>query len=117
MFKELTQKVEHFKAQAYEDSLTGFSNRSAFTRHMNALLSSTVNSDEGYIIIARLAHLNTINTTLGAQEGDVYVSEVAAALRKTTNDFPEKSFLFRVSGADFVIITEAISQDLSLIHI
>ena len=111
MFKELTQKVEHFKAQAYEDSLTGFSNRSAFTRHMNALLSSTVNSDEGYIIIARLAHLNTINTTLGAQEGDVYVSEVAAALRKTTNDFPEKSFLFRVSGADFVIITEAISQD------
>ena len=111
MFKELTQKVEHFKAQAYEDSLTGISNRSAFTRHMNALLSSTAHSDEGYIIIARLAHLNTINTTLGAQEGDVYVSDAAKAIKNTTSNFPEKSFLFRVSGGDFVIITEAISQD------
>lgn len=111
MFKELTQKVEHFKAQAYEDSLTGISNRSAFTRHMNALLSSTAHSDEGYIIIARLAHLNTINTSLGAQEGDVYVSDAAKAIKNTTSNFPEKSFLFRVSGGDFVIITEAIAQD------
>ncbi|WP_420935752.1 bifunctional diguanylate cyclase/phosphodiesterase [Alteromonas sp. A081] len=111
MFKELTQKVEHFKAQAYEDSLTGFSNRSAFTRHMNALLSGTAANDEGYIIIARLAHLNMINTTLGAQEGDTYVSNVANTLTTLTKEFPEKTFLFRVSGADFVIMTEAVSQN------
>ncbi|WP_269519984.1 bifunctional diguanylate cyclase/phosphodiesterase [Alteromonas sp. BMJM2] len=110
MFKELTQKVEHFKAQAYEDSLTGLSNRNAFTRHMKALLSNTANSDDGYIIIARLAHLNTINTKLGAQEGDAYVSSVAQKLEQIMNSFPEKSFLFRVSGADFVMITEATSQ-------
>lgn len=110
MFKELTQKVEHFKAQAYEDDLTGLSNRNAFTRHMNALLSGTVNRNEGYIILVRLAHLSMINTSIGAHEGDDYVVNVAEKLKQATLEFPEQYFLFRVSGADFVLITEAISK-------
>ena len=50
MFKELSQKAEQFRIQAFEDSLTGVQNRNAFTRHMNALLSKTATSDEGYLV-------------------------------------------------------------------
>ena len=110
MFKELTQKAEQFRTQAYEDSLTGLQNRSAFTRHMNALLSKTATADEGYVILVRLAQLNTINMTLGAQEGDNYVNTVAKELKSFTSSIQETAFLFRVSGADFVLVTEAMTK-------
>nr|NKX68573.1 diguanylate cyclase [Alteromonadaceae bacterium A_SAG7] len=110
MFKELTQKAEHFKAQAYEDSLTGVQNRGAFTRHMNALLSSTAHSIEGYLVIVRLAHLNAINTSLGAQEGDSYVTSIANILKQFTHESAETTHLFRLSGADFALVTEAVSK-------
>jgi len=110
MFSELTQKAEHFKAQAYEDSLTGVQNRGAFTRHMNAFLSSTAHSDEGYLIIIRLAQLNAVNTTLGAQEGDNYVISVANALKKFAKESDETTSLYRLSGADFALVTESISK-------
>tara|TARA_Y100000296_G_scaffold60384_1_gene69955 strand:+ start:177 stop:2111 length:1935 start_codon:yes stop_codon:yes gene_type:complete len=110
MFKELTQKAEQFRTQAYDDSLTGLQNRSAFTRHMNALLSKTATADEGYVILVRLAQLNTINMTLGAQEGDNYVNTVAKELNSFTSSIQETAFLFRVSGADFVLVTEAMTK-------
>ena len=110
MFKELTQKAEQYRIQAYEDSLTGTQNRSAFSRHMTALLSKTATSDEGYVILIRLAQLNAINMTLGAQEGDNYVISVANELKSFTSSIQEKAFLFRVSGADFVLVTEAMTK-------
>lgn len=110
MFKELTQKAEQFRIQAFEDSLTGVQNRSAFTRHMNALLSKTATSDDGYVMLIRLAQLNAINMTLGAQEGDNYVTAVAKELKDFTSSIQETAFLFRVSGADFVLVTEAMAK-------
>ncbi|GFD84047.1 GGDEF domain-containing protein [Alteromonas sp. KUL150] len=110
MFKELTQKAEQYRIQAYEDSLTGTQNRSAFSRHMTALLSKTATSDEGYVILIRLAQLNAINITLGAQEGDNYVISVANELKSFTSSIQETAFLFRVSGADFVLVTEAMTK-------
>ena len=110
MFKELTQKAEQYRIQAYEDSLTGTQNRSAFSRHMTALLSKTATSDEGYVILIRLAQLNAINMTLGAQEGDNYVISVANELKSFTSSIQETAFLFRVSGADFVLVTEAMTK-------
>jgi len=117
MFKELTQKAEQFRIQAFEDSLTGVQNRNAFTRHMNALLSKTATSDEGYVILIRLAQLNAINMTLGAQDGDNYVTAVAKELRNFASSIQETAFLFRVSGADFVLVTESMTKQDCEAHI
>jgi diguanylate cyclase (GGDEF)-like protein len=106
MFKELSDKAEAFKAQAYEDSLTGVSNRNAFMRHMNALLSNTAVSKEGYLVIIRLAQLQTINSTMGGQDGDKYVKSIANKLLQHLNNASESSHLFRVSGGDFALIIE-----------
>ncbi len=117
MFKELTQKAEHFRVQAYEDSLTGVQNRNAFTRHMNALLSKTATSDEGYVVIIRLAQLNIVNTTLGAQDGDLYVNAVADELKAFIEKIEESAYLFRISGADFALVTEAMTKSECETHI
>jgi EAL domain-containing protein (putative c-di-GMP-specific phosphodiesterase class I)/GGDEF domain-containing protein len=77
---------------------------------MTALLSKTATSDEGYVILIRLAQLNAINMTLGAQEGDNYVISVANELKSFTSSIQETAFLFRVSGADFVLVTEAMTK-------
>lgn len=77
---------------------------------MNALLSKTATSDEGYVMLIRLAQLNAINMTLGAQDGDNYVTAVAKELKSFTSSIQETAFLFRVSGADFVLVTEAMAK-------
>ncbi|MEM7421120.1 MAG: LapD/MoxY N-terminal periplasmic domain-containing protein, partial [Pseudomonadota bacterium] len=110
MFKELSDKAELFKAQAYEDSLTGVSNRSAFTRHMNALLSNSPVRSEGYIIIIRLARLQLINAKLGGQQGDDYVKSIANKLKQQLSTTSEKNYLFRLSGGDFALIIEDIAK-------
>jgi diguanylate cyclase (GGDEF)-like protein len=110
MFKELSDKAELFKAQAYEDSLTGVSNRSAFTRHMNALLSNSPVRSEGYIIIIRLAQLQLINAKLGGQQGDDYVKSIANKLKQQLSSTSEKNYLFRLSGGDFALIIEDIEK-------
>lgn len=110
MFKELSDKAELFKAQAYEDSLTGVSNRSAFTRHMNALLSNSPVRSEGYIIIIRLAQLQLINAKLGGQQGDDYVKSIANKLKLQLSTTSEKNYLFRLSGGDFALIIEDIAK-------
>lgn len=110
MFKELSDKAELFKAQAYEDSLTGVSNRSAFTRHMSALLSNSPVRSEGYIIIIRLAQLQLINAKLGGQQGDDYVKSIANKLKLQLSTTSEKNYLFRLSGGDFALIIEDIAK-------
>ena len=74
MFKELTARAEQFKAIAYGDSLTGLSNRNAFNRHMNALLSGAATVEEGYVVLIRLTQLARVNNLLGGAEGDEYLS-------------------------------------------
>lgn len=110
MFKELTARAEQFKAIAYGDSLTGLSNRNAFNRHMNALLSGAATVEEGYVVLIRLTQLARVNNLLGGAEGDEYVSAAAKKLKLAAMQFPDKVTLFRVSGSDFAILMEAVSQ-------
>lgn len=110
MFGELIQKAEHFKTKAYEDDLTGLQNRSAFTQQMSAMLSATANTEEGYLFIVRLAHLNAINTSIGAQAGDEYINTVVNELTLFCDGAAQDMSLFRLSGSDFAIISETFSS-------
>ncbi|MDO6567491.1 EAL domain-containing protein [Alteromonas sp. 1_MG-2023] len=111
MFKELTARAEQFKAIAYGDTLTGLSNRNAFNRHMNALLSGTASVEQGYVVLIRLTQLARINNLFGGAEGDDYVTTAAKVLKSAVREFPDKVTLFRVSGSDFALLMEAVSQE------
>jgi len=110
MFSELIQKAEYFKTKAYEDSLTGLQNRSAFTRQMGAMLSATAHTEEGYLFVVRLAHLNAINTSIGAIAGDQYINSVVSELVQFCDESAQEMSLFRISGSDFAIISETFSS-------
>lgn len=106
-FDELKRQSELFKKEASKDSLTMLANRGAFERHMRALLNENATAQEKELIIVRLAHLGSINTKLGMVPGDNYIKAVANILVEETKNNHNIRFVFRLSGGDFALISEA----------
>lgn len=109
-FDELKRQSELFKKEASKDSLTMLANRSAFERHMRALLNENASAQEKELIIVRLAHLGSINTKLGMVPGDNYIKAVANILVEETKNNHNIRFVFRLSGGDFALISEAMES-------
>ncbi|MDY6978118.1 MAG: EAL domain-containing protein, partial [Pseudomonadota bacterium] len=106
-FDELKSQAELFKKEASKDSLTMLANRGAFERHMRALLNENASAQEKELIIVRLAHLGSINTKMGMVPGDNYIKAVANILVEETKNNHNIRFVFRLSGGDFALISEA----------
>lgn len=109
-FDELKRQSELFKKEASKDSLTMLANRGAFERHMRALLNENATSQEKELIIVRLAQLGNINTKLGMVPGDSYVKAIANILVEETKNNNNIRFVFRLSGGDFALISEAMES-------
>ncbi|AXT37277.1 EAL domain-containing protein [Alteromonas sp. BL110] len=109
-FDELKRQSELFKKEASKDSLTMLANRSAFERHMRALLNDNASAQEKELIIVRLAHLGSINTKMGMVPGDNYIKAVANILVEETKNNHNIRFVFRLSGGDFALISEAMES-------
>lgn len=110
-FDELKRQSELFQQQASKDPLTMLANRSAFDRHMRALLSENAMRHEKELIVVRLAHLGSINTKLGMVPGDNYIKAVANILVEETKNNHNVRFVFRLSGGDFALISEAMDHN------
>ncbi len=80
------------------DSLTGFYNRFHLSEFQNEI-SKKPNIGITYIDIN---HLKATNTKLGRQEGDKLIIKLSDMMRKHY----KKSKIYRMSGDEFVIITE-----------
>ncbi|CAB9493475.1 EAL domain-containing protein [Alteromonas macleodii] len=109
-FDELKRQAELFKKEASKDSLTMLANRGAFERHMRALLNENASAQEKELIIVRLAHLGSINTKMGMVPGDNYIKAVANILVEETKNNHNIRFVFRLSGGDFALISEAMES-------
>lgn len=109
-FDELKRQAELFKKEASKDSLTMLANRGAFERHMRALLNENASAQEKELIIVRLAHLGSINTKFGMVPGDNYIKAVANILVEETKNNHNIRFVFRLSGGDFALISEAMES-------
>ena len=109
-FDELKRQSELFKKEASKDALTMLANRGAFERHMRALLNENAPSQEKELIVVRLAHLGGINTKLGMVPGDNYIKAVANVLLEEVKNNNNVRFVFRLSGGDFALISEAMES-------
>lgn len=109
-FEELKRQSELYKKEASKDPLTMLANRGAFERHMRALLNENANSQEKELIIVRLAQLGSINTKLGMVDGDNYVKAIAHILVEETKNNHNIRFVFRLSGGDFALVSEAMEN-------
>lgn len=96
------QEKKLLSAAALYDKLTGLGNKPMFNEAMkNKLVSAEPN---GYLVLLRLASLDQINTTLGFEQGDAYVSRISHLLNKLCGVSKSEANMFRLNGKDFIAI-------------
>ncbi|ABG39605.1 diguanylate cyclase/phosphodiesterase [Paraglaciecola sp. T6c] len=110
LFTQLSSQAERYRDFAYQDTLTGVANRRAFELAFEQLLADSEQHSQGYLLLIRLTSLNEVNSSLGYQAGDEYVTLVSQELQNALAQQDLNGTLFRVSGADFVMLLEDIAQ-------
>ncbi len=103
LFQEQLQQTELFRVQAYQDNLTGLSNRRYFVQQLTAILDNEDEFIPGYVLMIVIDGLDELNQQEGYQQGDDLIITIA----KTCKEFWKResiSTLARISGSTFVII-------------
>jgi diguanylate cyclase (GGDEF)-like protein len=103
MLETETQRLEVARQKLQQDGLTGLLNRETFMTHLKAALTNEDASEQGYILMARLAPLNQINQELGHQQTDQLIIEVAEQFKQHTQQHPHWKAA-RLNGTDFALL-------------
>ncbi|HEX3324133.1 MAG TPA: diguanylate cyclase [Solirubrobacterales bacterium] len=96
------ERMQEFKRQAGQDSLTGLKNRRRFEEDLRAELArSRRYGVAGALLMLDLDHFKQVNDTLGHPAGDRVIAEIAAVLGVRTR---ETDVLARLGGDEFAIV-------------
>ncbi len=102
LFRAIKQRGEEMKVLSITDELTGLYNRRGFFALAEHELKMAYRLKTGmFIVYVDLDGLKVINDTMGHQEGDRVLGEVARILRKT---FRNSDIIARIGGDEFVVI-------------
>ncbi len=100
-FRQMQHMLSH-------DALTGLPNRPAVIEHLAATLARAGTSRRpGAVLLLDLDHFQNINDTLGHEQGDRLLVEIAARLREV---LPAQATLARFSGDQFMVHLEDTTQ-------
>ena len=110
LFSQLTNQAERYRDYSYQDTLTGVANRRAFELAFEHLLTDSEQHSQGYLLLIRLTSLSEVNNEQGYQAGDEYVKLVSQELQNVLTQPALNGTLYRISGADFVILLEDTAQ-------
>ncbi|WP_305073256.1 putative bifunctional diguanylate cyclase/phosphodiesterase, partial [Propionivibrio sp.] len=101
---------EEIRHLAYFDQLTGLPNRQLLAdRLQQALAASCRHHQCGAVLFIDLDNFKTLNDTLGHEQGDVLLREVARRLSRCVR---ECDTVARQGGDEFVIMLEALGESL-----
>ena len=104
-FRDISERKSHTEAiqyQALHDPLTSLPNRTLFAdRLQQALLAGERSGTQFGILLIDLDRFKEVNDTLGHQDGDQMLQEVAARLRSTLR---ESDTVARLGGDEFAIL-------------
>ena len=107
MFEDISERKqaeERIYYLAYYDDLTGLPNRRFFHQRLKQVAASSEYFGIcGVVFLVDITRLRTVNDTLGQQAGDELIKEVARRLSSTVG---EHDTLARVSGGEFMILSE-----------
>ncbi len=93
-FRQMRHMLTH-------DDLTGLPNRTAFGEQLRqSLARARETQGAGAVLLLDLDHFQTVNDTLGHEQGDLLLVAVAERIRAI---LPADAFLARFSGDEFVI--------------
>jgi diguanylate cyclase (GGDEF)-like protein/PAS domain S-box-containing protein len=100
---------EQIQTLAFSDALTKLPNRRLFMDRLEqALTASRRHQREGALLFVDLDDFKTINDTLGHDQGDVLLQQVAQRLLTCVR---EGDTVARVGGDEFVVLLKELSQD------
>ncbi len=105
--RKLTEKrIENL---AYFDALTGLPNRRLMQdRLQHALLSSARQKHLGALLLVDLDNFKTLNDTLGHQQGDLFLQQVAKRLQESVRD---SDTVARFGGDEFIVVLEELGEN------
>ncbi|MFJ4068819.1 cyclic di-GMP receptor LapD [Pseudomonas sp. NPDC089996] len=105
LFTEQAERSERLRAESYQDSLTGLSNRRYFEMQLTARVSNLEEARAGYLLLLRVQGLAGLNARLGGQRTDQLLQAVGEQLRRTCASFPETNDLIsRSRGGEFAVL-------------
>ncbi|PXX92621.1 diguanylate phosphodiesterase [Marinobacter vulgaris] len=100
MLAKLRDREDQIRYAASHDEITGLSSRNAFLERLREQFDL---GRQGSLMGLRLNDLSDVNDTLGLEFGDKVLRAVAARLEE---QLPERSFVARTGGGEFLMITE-----------
>jgi len=95
-FRQMRHMLSH-------DDLTGLPNRTAFNDKLTLAMARTRQDAPCAVLLLDLDYFQNVNDTLGHEQGDLLLVAVAQRIRAS---LPEKAFMARFSGDEFVILLE-----------
>ncbi len=99
---------EQLEQMAYEDSLTGLSNRSALFRQLSLLIAKAQTHDHEFAVVyVDLDRFKILNDNFGHSVGDQILKLIGDRIRECTKD---AYCAARVGGDEFVIVAKTTSD-------
>ena len=111
IFSEQTKMIEDLQKQAFQDEVTGLSNRSIFIKQLKYFCQSESNETQGCLVIMQVNDLLLINKQYGHLKGNELLISLAKPLKNVVEEYPD-SLIARLSGSEFALLIRGISPDL-----
>ncbi len=102
LIEQLHEQARAREHDATHDALTGLPNRTLFARQVEAVLSTSADSDRLIaVLLMDLDHFKEVNDTLGHRTGDQLLQEVACRIRAVIGD---TGLAARLGGDEFAVL-------------
>lgn len=109
VFERDAQHAEKLQKMAYQDTVTGLSNRQHFEMNIDALLDPHAEASPGVVYLLRIEGLKELNDHFGYLIGDKLVKHLADALHAEL--FNEKALYARLNGTELIAVLPSVSGD------
>lgn len=103
MLEKEARQLELLRRESQMDALTGIANRTHFLNIFDAQLIQEEAQEQGVVVIARVMHLNDLNTQLGHHHVDQLLCSIASVFKDITQRYPN-SYAGRLNGSDFCLL-------------
>lgn len=106
MLEKDTAQLELLRRDSLRDSLTALNNRSHFLSMLDNTLTRDDSENIGVIILCRVLNLQELNSSIGRNQVDEIIKEIAQAFHYVCQQHTN-SYAGRLNGSDFAIVIPA----------
>ncbi len=107
MLEKDTAQLEILRRDSLRDSLTELNNRSHFLSMLDNTLTRDDSENIGVIILCRVLNLQELNSSIGRNQVDEILKEIAQAFHYVCQQHTN-SYAGRLNGSDFAIVIPAV---------